>query len=185
MNKNQIKTVSKVFLFIDLHNYSIAFIQLGEKHAEFIQDYYILCGDIISYHGGEIFNFTGDSIFSSFFPEKVTAAVESAFEIKESFKKLTGRYKIEGLTEIETGIGSGDVVTGVFGHRNFRKKDYFGIPLIHTSKIMHHRGIAVTWEIYEKLKENKTYRFIPLSPIKLKWQSESLEYWSVQKKEEV
>ena len=52
-------------------------------------------------------------------------------------------------TELEIGIGSGEVEVGTFGHQSLRQKDVFGQEVNCTAVIGHHRGIAITETVYD------------------------------------
>ena len=57
-------------------------------------------------------------------------------------------------TELEIGISSGDVVVGTLGHRSHRQKDIMGTAVMVAASIGHHRGIAITSQVYEKIKDD-------------------------------
>jgi class 3 adenylate cyclase len=90
---------------------------------------------------------------------------------------MVQRYNIRHETELETGIGSGAVAVGVFGHRSLKQKDVFGEEVNRAVVIGHHRGIAITENVYGKVKA--TYPTNRLPDKAVKWQDEPLKVWEI------
>ncbi len=63
---SEIKKIDKVMLFVDLHNFSIASVHLGDRTPEFVQAYYVLVGDIVVPTGGMLIKYMGDAVFAVF-----------------------------------------------------------------------------------------------------------------------
>jgi class 3 adenylate cyclase len=76
-----------VLLFLDIHHYSKIVIFLGDKHGEFIQDYYETMGEAIVKDHREIIKYVGDSIYATF-PEKVNFCIECEAYPCEEIKKF-------------------------------------------------------------------------------------------------
>ena len=84
----------KVFLFTDLHNFSIVMTALRERAAEMLQGYYVFAGDIITNSGGTILKYMGDSVFAIFDSGMETDAVRSAIVMKERFAGFANSFGV-------------------------------------------------------------------------------------------
>ena len=74
-------------------------------------------------------------------------------------------------------ISSGQVATGTFGHRTLLQWDVFGEEVNRAETIGHHRGIAITERVHDRIKSNYPVRRLP--DFKVKWQTEPLKVWEV------
>ncbi len=91
--------------------------------------------------------------------------------------KIVSRRGLPPDTELEVGIGSGEVMTGVFGHSSLRQKDVFGEEVNRAATIGYHRGIAITERVYDAVKGHYKTRRLP--NFSVKWQDEPLQVWEV------
>lgn len=139
-----ITTENRVILFVDVHNFSIAFKALAENSYSFLQAMYEEMGDIIVEHQGEIVKYMGDAMLCVFPAGCENKAVDCSLKLRRAFSSLVSRSGLSPDTELEVGIGSGEVVTGVFGHRSLRQWDVFSEEVNRVATIGHHRGIAIT-----------------------------------------
>jgi class 3 adenylate cyclase len=161
---------------MDIHNFSIAANVLGKSQYEFLQTVYEKLGDVIVEHGGEILKYLGDAILCIFSAGSENQAVECALELRKTFSDIVGERGLSE-TELEIGIGSGEVGVGVFGHESLKQKDVFGEEVNRAAMIGHHRGIAMTESVYDKIKAR--YETRRLSDRKVKWQDEPLRVWEI------
>ena len=168
---------NRVIVFMDVHNYSIAVGALGENQYGFLQQVYETLGDIIVEHGGEIIKYLGDAILCVFPADSENEAVACALELREAFSNLVSERNLPRDTELEIGISSGEVGVGMFGHRSLRQKDVFGEEVNRAAVIRHHRGIAITENVYEKV--NRNYETSRLPVFQVKWQEQPLNVWEV------
>jgi adenylate cyclase len=118
-----ITTENRVILFMDVHNFSIALNALAENPHSFLQEMYERLGGIIVEHQGEIVKYLGDAMLCVFPAGRENEAVECSLELRRAFAGMVSRRGLPPDTELEVGIGSGEVVTGVFGHRSLRQRD--------------------------------------------------------------
>ena len=178
MNKQSITTRNHVIVFMDIHDYSIVINLLGKKQAvDFLQEVYEKLGDIIVKHKGEIIKYMGDAILCVFPGGSECEVVKCAIELRAAYTNIVNSRNISHDTELEIGIDSGVVATGVFGHRSLMQKDVFGDEVNRAAMIGHHRGIAITEKVRNRIKMD--YRTVQLPDMKAKWQKEPLKVWEV------
>jgi len=106
-------------MFVDVHNYSMAFEGLLES-SEFLQAMYETLGDVIVGHRGEIVKYMGDSILSLFPAGFEVEAAACGLEMRQAFADMVWRRGLPREIESEVGIGAGQVVVGECGHRTLR-----------------------------------------------------------------
>lgn len=172
-----ITTENRVILFMDVHKFSIAFRALAENPHSFLQAMYEGLGDIIIEHKGEIVKYLGDAMPRVFPAGCENEAIECSLKLRRAFSGMVSRSGLPPDTELEVGIGSGEVVTGIFGHRSLRQRDVFGEEVNRVAMIGHHRGIAITERVYDEVKMGYATRQLP--DVRLKWQDEPLRVWEV------
>ena len=177
MLEDKITTCHRVILFMDIHNYSIAAKELGRQSSSFIQQVYETLGSIIVSEQGEIIKYMGDAILAIFSGGSETGVVRCSMKLRTSFSKLVSSWGLPKETELEIGIGSGEVDVGTFGHQSLRQKDVFGQEVNCTVVIGHHRGIAITETVYDQVKADYETRRLPDLP--MKWQDEPLKVWEI------
>jgi adenylate cyclase len=174
---DDIVKINKVILFVDLHNYSIVTIRLGDRAPEFTQAYYVLSGNAVVDHGGTLIKYIGDAVLAVFDEGEELNAVKAALETRERFAELSNSMGVGDITEIEAGIGSGEVAFGTFGHSSLLVTDLCGEPVSEVAMIMHHRGVAVTKEVHAAISSTMECNALPGR--QLKWREEPLEQWEV------
>jgi class 3 adenylate cyclase/8-oxo-dGTP pyrophosphatase MutT (NUDIX family) len=180
MQRARISVEDRVILFMDVHDYSVAVTALGKTLYGFLQETYERLGDIIVAHNGEILKYLGDAILCVFPADRENNAVDCAKKLREAFAGLVKERRLPPDTELEIGIGSGEIEIGIFGHRSLLQKDAFGQAVIQAAVIGHHRGIAITENVYERIKAD--YETNRLPDIEVKWQDEPLKVWEVEGK---
>lgn len=168
---------SRVIVFTDVHHFMQIHEELGERSYDLIQELYEESGEAIVKHGGEIVKYLGDSVFAIFPAGHETEAIECARDMRRAYADLLGRYGVETESELEVGIGSGQVTVGVFGHRTLRTRDAFGRKVSETAMLMHYRGIAISREVFESVGDR--YQTRRLADMPLKWQEEPLARWAI------
>jgi class 3 adenylate cyclase len=166
----------QVVVFMDIHDFSIAANTLGKDQYDFLQQVYEELGGVIVEHGGEILKYMGDAILCIFPSGSENQAIGCALELRETFSNIVGERDLSEI-ELEVGIGSGEVGIGVFGHKSLRQKDVFGEEVNRAAIIGHHRGIAVTESVYDKIKTCHKTRRLPDREVK--WQDEPLKVWEI------
>ena len=178
MNSDEIVKTDRVVLFTDIHHFSIATQVLAERQYAFLQAFYETLGDIVVEHQGELVKYLGDGVLCVFPAGLEQHAVASAIAMREAFAEMVRRWELPADTELEVGIGAGEVGEGVFGHRTLRQWDVYGEVVNRAAMIGHHRGVAVTERVYEKVKGAYAVRRLP--DVVLKWQEEPLRVWEVE-----
>ncbi len=177
MNHDEIIRTDRVVLFTDIHNFSIAAKMLAERQYEFLQELYETLGDIVVEHHGELVKYLGDGFLSIFPAGSEREAVASALAMRKAFSEMVRRWELPADTELEVGIAAGEVGEGIFGHRSLRQRDIYGEVVNQAAKIGHHRGVAITEHVCEKVRNSCMVHRLP--DVKLKWQAEPLKVWEV------
>jgi adenylate cyclase len=172
-----ITTEDRVILFMDVHNFSIALNALTENRHSFLQDMYETLGDIVVEHKGEIVKYLGDAMLCLFPAGQERETVQCSLRLRRAFSGMISSRGLPSDTELEVGIGSGEVATGVFGHRSLRQRDVLGEEVNRVATIGHHRGIAITKRVYDEVKNDVETRRLP--DVRVKWQDEPLRVWEV------
>lgn len=167
----------RVVMFMDIHDFSIAVNTLGDNVYGFLQEVYEELGDIIVEHRGEIIKYMGDAILCVFPADSESQTIACALGLRKAFSNAAREWGVPPDTELEIGIGSGEVVTGIFGHRSLRQRDVFGEEVNRAATIGHHRGIAITESVYDRIKTDYETRKLP--GFRVKWQDEPLEIWEI------
>jgi class 3 adenylate cyclase len=166
-----------VIVFMDIHDYSIAANALGERQFGFLQAVYEGLGDGVIARGGEIIKYMGDALLCVFPAGSESQAVACGLGLRSTFSDLADEWGVPSDTELEVGISSGEVGIGVFGHRALRQKDVFGEVVNQAAVIGHHRGVAVTEDVREKVKAH--YETKKLRDFEVKWRDEPLRVWEI------
>jgi len=174
---NEISVKNLAILFTDIHNFSIAMKHMPEDQHIFIQEMYEQLGEIVVDHGGGIIKYIGDSLLCVFPQGSETRAVECALKLRKTFSGLVRDRGLPPDTELEIGISSGQVVTGVFGHRSLRQRDVFGECVNQAAMIGHHRAIALTEPVHDRIRTH--FKTRELADLKVKWLDRPLKRWEV------
>jgi len=167
----------RVVLFADVHDYSKISRALGVDAYGFLQEMYEKPGDAIVEHGGTIVKYLGDALLCVFPADAENEAVDCALKLRPAFAQIVSRRGLSVETELEIGIASGQVVSGTFGHRSRLQWDVLGEEIIRAETIGHHRGIAITERVYDRVKSDHPARRLP--DFNVKWQVEPLKIWEV------
>jgi class 3 adenylate cyclase len=178
MNSDKIMKTNRVVLFTDIHNFSIASRVLAERQYDFLQELYETLGDILVGHQRELVKYLGDGFLCVFPVGLEQEAVASAIAMREAFSEMVRRWELPADTELEVGIGAGEVGEGIFGHRTLRQREVYGEVVNQAARIGHHRGVAITEQVYEKVRDAYAVRRLP--DVALKWQEEPLKVWEVE-----
>ncbi len=173
----RVVTEDLVVLFTDVHNFSLAMNAMQEHVSTFLQCMYGRLGDIIVDHSGEIVKYIGDGLLCVFPAGCEITAVRCGMELREAFSGLAKSWLLPPDTELETGIDAGSLAVGVFGHPTLMQRDVFGVAVNQAATIGHHRGIAITERVHDKVKSSFQIRQLP--DLKLKWRVEPLKVWEV------
>ena len=171
------KFEKRVVLFFDLHAYSSIARELGSDVMSFIQAVFQNLGDEIVDREGKIIKYLGDSVLATFREGFEPAAIEAAIAMRKKFQELVKEFKIQTSTELEVGIGVGELVSGTFGHSSLRVEDIFGEIVNETAIICHHRGVAITEAVHEVVKNQYSWERLPDS--KPKWRETGLRVWEL------
>jgi class 3 adenylate cyclase len=109
--------------------------------------------------------------------QALTEAVECSLKLRPAFATLVKEWKLPAETELEIGLGLGEVAIGTFGHNSLQMKDVFGEEIDLAATIGHHRGIALTERLHAEIEAH--YQTRPLPDLKVKWQETPLKIWEV------
>jgi adenylate cyclase len=175
--RQEVNLENRVIMFMDVHNYSIAASAMRDEAWSFLQEMYETLGEIIVAHGGEIIKYLGDGIMCVFASGAEIDAVRCALILRGAFSDLVARRSLPPETELEVGISSGRVAIGTFGHRSLRQKDVFGSDVMLAAVIGHHRGVAISKAVFERVKTDYETHELPERAVK--WQAAPLRVWEV------
>ncbi len=177
MGTPNITVEERVVLFTDVHDYSKISRALGVDAYDFLQEMYEKLGDIIIAHGGDIVKYLGDALLCAFPAGTENTAVDCALKLRQAFAQIVSRRGLSVETELEIGIASGQVASGTFGHWSLLQWDVLGEEVNQAATIGHHRGIAITERVYDRVKSKYPVRRLP--DFKARRQAESLKVWEV------
>jgi adenylate cyclase len=161
MRNHRITVENRVILFVDIHDSWTVMNLLGRDACGFLQEIYEKLGDIIVEHKGEILKYMGDGILCLFPDRSENEVVKCASELRKAFAKILSERGISHDTELEVGIGSGEVEIGIFGHKSLLQRDAFGDEVNRVIVIGHHRGIAITRRAYDRIRIDYEVRELP------------------------
>jgi adenylate cyclase len=176
MDGSEMTIEDRVIVFIDVHNYSMAFDGLLESY-EFLQEMYEKLGDFVVGHGGEIIKYLGDAMLSLFPAGFEAEAVACGQEMRKAFAEMVESRGLPGEIELEVGIGAGQVAVGECGHRTLRQRDVLGEEVNRTARIGHYRGVAITERVYERVKGS--YKTVRQPDLETKRPGELLKVWAI------
>jgi adenylate cyclase len=177
MGNSDVVIEERVVLFTDVHDYSKICHALGLDAYGFLQEMYEQLGDIVVEHGGAIVKYLGDAPLCVFPAGAEHQAIACALQLRPAYAQIVSRRGLIVETDLEIGIGSGQVASGTFGHRSLPQWDVLGEEVMRTSVIGHHRGIAITERVYDRVKSDYAVRRLP--DFEVKWQPEPLRVWEV------
>ena len=175
--KNDFKKMESIIYFCDIHNFSKICLELDNEGADFIQTYYHTIGESIIKKGGKIIKYMGDCIYALFPYDLIFEVISAAKKCKSEFHNLLKEFNISEPSELEAGIGCGEVICGDFGHPSCRYYDAFGVKVNETAMIMHHRGIAVTEDVYKRIYHEIKLKKLPNKTVK--WSQKPLKVWEI------
>lgn len=176
MQSTNPKIEEHVIMFVDVHNYSLAFDDLLENY-HFLQAMYDQLGDLIIEANGEIIKYLGDAILCIFPASHAIQAVACGQHMRQAFAELVASKGLPEEIVLEVGIGAGRVVVGECGHRSLRQRDVFGDEVNCVARIGHYRGVAITEQVHEQVKDHYQTRRLP--DLKMKRPRQVLKAWAV------
>ncbi len=177
--KHNVVVENRVILFTDIHEFSLVFNELERKGYSFLQEVFEELGDLVVRYEGEILKYLGDGMLCIFPADSESDTIKCALEMRRAYANIVRTRNISHATELEIGIGAGEVEMGMFGHESLVQKEVFGEEVNLTAMIGHHRGIAITERVYDKVKAN--YETNRLPDFEAKWRDEPLRVWEVVK----
>lgn len=168
---------SAVVLFTDVLHFSRLVRKHPDRIGEIVDSYYRAMGDLIVPASGRIIKYIGDAILAIFPEGGELAATRCAFAMRPEFARLIREIDHESEAELEVALNAGRVISGTIGHDSYRSFDVFGEVVNETAMLMHHRGVAVTDALYQRIKSDVSA--VALPPVTLKWRNEPLRAWEV------
>lgn len=172
------ETLNLVIVFCDIHHFARVQAALGlEEQASLVQEIYEVLGECVVADGGTVIKYMGDALMAVFPEGAEASAVECALAMRRAYADLVARRGVTEDTGLETSVGSGPVVRGMFGHRSLRMQDVFGEAVNRTAVLTHYRGTAVTEEVSRAVSGRfRTERLPDFQP---KWMSTPLKAWRI------
>ena len=165
-------------MFSDIRRFARLFLSEDTQLIDFVQAYYELSGDRIVARGGRIVKYIGDSILSVFPAGQEEAAVRCAIDTERAFSALVKKLNLDPEVALDSGINSGEVYMGVFGHRSLQNKDVFGNTVNEAAMVMRQgKGISVTEVVNEAI--GRIIETERLPDLQFKWRPEPIKAWRV------
>ena len=139
-NKNEIKEVERVFMFLDIISATTIAEKLGHlKYFELLNNFFDDLAEPINAYQGEIYQYVGDEVVVSW---PLNKGIENGnclkcfFSIADTINNLEEKYldKYQMVPDFKAGIHCGKVITGVVGGYK-REVVYTGDVLNTTSRI--------------------------------------------------
>jgi adenylate cyclase len=177
MESEKIEIANRVVIFTDIHHFMTVAGDLKDKQHKFLQEFYDILGEIVVKHGGELIKYVGDGFICIFPSELAQSAVLCALKMRETFLQMVRRWKLPQEIELEVGVSGGKVTVGIFGHSSLRVKDVFGDVVNQAAIICHHRSVAITKWIHEKVKN--TYQANQLPDVNFRWLDKPMKIWEI------
>lgn len=189
---NMIPQKQKVsILFTDIRGFTeLSGKMVPEELSDFLNSYYFTPLDKIIYESnGTLDKHIGDSIMAVFgapvtYGDDAERAVMSAVKMQDEIASINKELsKFNRTLSIGIGIGTGEVMAGIFG--SSRKKEYtvFGMPVNLASRLVRIAGkdqILICHETNERIKE--VYRTSKIDRISLKGIERKLDIYEVKGK---
>jgi class 3 adenylate cyclase len=167
----------QVVMFSDIARFARLFVHEDDQKIDFVQRYYELSGDQIVEQGGRIVKYIGDAMLSVFPAGLEKAAVRCALDTERAFDDLVGELGLDPEVRLHTGINTGMVYTGVFGHRSLQGRDVFGNTVNEASIMTRGQGVCITEAVCKAIGD--AFRTERLPDIQVKWQSVPIKAWRV------
>ena len=167
----------RVVMFADIRRFARLFLSEDTQLIDFIQAYYELSGDRIVERGGRIVKYIGDSVFSVFPAGQEEAALRCAIDTERAFSALVKKLNLDPEVALDSGINSGEVYMGVFGHGSLQNEDVFGNTVNEAAMVMRGKGISVTEVVNEAI--GGIFETERLPDVQVKWRSEPIKAWRV------
>jgi adenylate cyclase len=164
-------------MFSDIQRFARLFENEDDQKIDFVQGYYELSGDRIVEQGGSIVKYIGDAILAVFPAGRERAAVRCAIDTERDFENLVEEMNLDPELILNTGINSGEVYTGIFGHRSLQGADIFGNTVNEASIMMRGKGICITEAVKNAIGDS--FRTERLPDLQVKWRSEPIKAWRV------
>ena len=177
MSRENRSRESRVVMFADIRRFARLFVSEDTQLIDFIQKYYELSGDRIVEKGGRIIKYIGDSIFSVFPAAQEEAAVRCAIDTERAFNALVKELNLDPEVGLDSGINSGELYMGVFGHRSLQNEDVFGNTVNEAAMLVRGQGISVTEAVKEAV--GGIFETERLPDVLVKWRSEPIKAWRV------
>jgi class 3 adenylate cyclase len=155
----------------------VAFNRRPEERFRFLEEMFEVLGDIVVGRDGEILKYLGDAMLCMFGAGCELRAVECALALRRAFGEIGLRNGLPPDVELEIGIGSGEVTLGMLRHRSPKQRDVAGEEVNRAAAIGHHRGIAITEPVWERVAASCGTRRLP--DFSVKWQDRPLRIWKV------
>jgi adenylate cyclase len=159
-----------------------------QEVVKLLNEYFEVIVDVIFDFDGTVDKFIGDSVMAMWGTpvedeDSVSKALMAAVEIQTALDKFNALRKLDGLTEIKTGIGIdyGEMVVGYMGSSKTLSYTVVGDPVNFASRL------CAAAEGHEILISDKAYSLTDRSigvksteSIEFKGYDQAIEHWSVQ-----
>ncbi len=142
-----------LIMLADLAGFAKAFQKTDDiAMAEFIQDYYTFCEEIVTRKNGAIVKFIGDGVLCRFQPNAAKAALEAAIELQSMAVKLAKRFRLPVALGVNLHLAF--AIDAEFGAGVSRRRDLIGRGVNQTFLLGRGAGIRISASVYRSLPRN-------------------------------
>ena len=100
-----------------------------------------------------------------------------AIDTERAFNALVKELNLDPEVGLDSGINSGELYMGVFGHRSLQNEDVFGNTVNEAAMLVRGQGISVTEAVNEAV--GGIFETERLPDVLVKWRSEPIKVWRV------
>jgi class 3 adenylate cyclase len=179
-------------LFSDLRGFTTFSERLEpEEVVRRLNAYFDAMVECLRAHGGVVDKFIGDAVMAVFggvlpLERPCDAAIEAARDMRARLAELNARWRTEGLSPLENGVGIhfGTVLQGTIGSHDRKDFTVIGDAVNTASRIEgiskdYPQRVIVTRQVYERLSEPLRALCVPHGMAHVKGKADELEVYGV------
>lgn len=140
----------RIIVLLDLAGFARLFqTESDERMANFVQEYYVACEDIITGREGEVIKFMGDACLAVFSVEQGLNAVGAVLELRSKITEISKRHQLP--TELGANLHLASAIEGEFGKGARKRRDILGRGVNQTFLLGRGAGIRISEPVYRAL----------------------------------
>ena len=179
-------------LFSDLRGFTTFSEKLTPQElVERLNEYFDVMVGAIRRNGGRVDKFIGDAVMAVFgglmpLVNPSESAVAAAIDMRRALAELNARWKVQGRTPIDNGIGIhvGEVLQGPIGSKDRKEFAVIG-DVVNTASRLESatkelgQAIVVSSDVYAELLPPRQAGAIDLGEVKLKGKENAVRVWGI------